>query len=1210
VDHRLAKVPEGYTLQAYDDCGVAGLQPHLQVVGDTYLFTYGTHDNDGDLRARSAAFSYKVLSLVYERLDPHGSYALGLTYATDQVYKRVQSLWANGVELHPPLPLPKGHAIRVVVGVPGGLLPEGRLALEIRIHGEVNATVSEVELWSDGPPPTEALQMTSVWGVQGTLVGRVVDLRRDGVADVRVSLCRGDETVALAQAATGPDGSFRFSLASLALAQEDRLRLVAAAAGREVAYAVPPERRHFVPVSYRPQPAAVAGLSVSRMSLDGIWRFSPASSGTPGTRDLGGQDWQDVRVPGQWRQQGFDIPPEQSVTMAREFEVPAEWAGCRLFLRFDAIHAGTTYWLNGKRLGYSENLFTPVEWEVTQGAVPGQRNRLDLEMKVATVSEQLSCSSGYAFHSLGGIDRSVGLFALPRVQVARMRLFTDLDASYRDAELRLALAIDNPGPAPLAGLGLTVTLRAPDGQTVAHSRPHLDLGELAPGTHDVSLVSQVASPLKWNAEQPHLYALAIELREGDRALERIERQIGFRKVEVKDGQVCVNGVAVKLAGACHHEIDPLSGRAGTAKHAATDVELLKLANLNTLRTSHYPPVKELVEAADRLGMYLEVEAPFCWVAPTEDVEHLWEVLTPTTAMLDDYNSHPSVLFWSIANESHLNEAFLIANRLVRELDPSRLTTFNHPFSKAENEVQFDLANRHYPGLPYEAAAPVTGQPLVLGEYNFPVCHEQTDVLIDPGLRELWGHGHADPASAYAAECAASIALPPLKPGTPPGAWTAILRSPRVAGGMIWASHDDSFYFRDGTHAGYSWVHGFWGLVDAWRRPKPEWWLAKLIYAPVWFPRRQVPFRDGQSEVVVPVENRYAFTDLEALAFAWELGGHAGMAQASVPPQAAGALTIAVPADTRPGQRLVLRCSDRAGRLVSAAAIALGEPEPVVVPRPRAGAPEWHDDGGKISLHGKGFALVFDRARAALDPQDPAHAAALVEAPALHLTRYDFGDLAGPKSEPYAVLPEPGTRVVEAVDVREHPDGLEIVTRDRYPDVAGTIVWLIDREGLTTLRTDYTYSGHETAVREIGVRLRLPAATDRLHWRRWSEWGVFPDDSISRTEGTALAWRPGTHGPDPEGLRPDWPWSQDQTALGTADFRSIRFHIYEAALTDAAGRGVRVLAAGDRHVRACLDPAGGAWLHVLSSCRLGQTPLKAGDRITGEFTLQLLGNDAP
>src|ERR1035441_10468094 len=123
--------------------------------------------------------------------------------------------------------------------------------------------------------------------------------------------------------------------------------------------------------------------------------------------------------------------------MAREFVVPKAWASNRIILRFDAIHAGTRYWLNGHELGYSENLFTPVERDITEAAQPGQTNRLDLEMKVATVSEALSCSSTYAFHSLGGIDRSVRLFALPPTYISQLHVNAQLDKDYRDGELHV-----------------------------------------------------------------------------------------------------------------------------------------------------------------------------------------------------------------------------------------------------------------------------------------------------------------------------------------------------------------------------------------------------------------------------------------------------------------------------------------------------------------------------------------------------------------------------------------------------------------------------------------------------------------------------------------------------------------------------------------------------------------------------------------------------
>ena len=142
----------------------------------------------------------------------------------------------------------------------------------------------------------------------------------------------------------------------------------------------------FKPVHYRPMAEEVGGLERSALTLNGVWRICCGPATTP-MESIHGENWRDFHVPGQWVLQGFDFPQDQAVSMAREFPIPREWAGFRLFLRFDAIHSGTRYWLNGRKLGYSENLFTPVEWEITETALPGENNRIDLLMKVEMLSE-------------------------------------------------------------------------------------------------------------------------------------------------------------------------------------------------------------------------------------------------------------------------------------------------------------------------------------------------------------------------------------------------------------------------------------------------------------------------------------------------------------------------------------------------------------------------------------------------------------------------------------------------------------------------------------------------------------------------------------------------------------------------------------------------------------------------------------------------------
>jgi hypothetical protein len=176
--------------------------------------------------------------------------------------------------------------------------------------------------------------------------------------------------------------------------------------------------------------------------------------------------------------------------------------------------------------------------------------------------------------------------------------------------------------------------------------------------------------------------------------------------------------------------------------------------------------------------------------------------------------------------------------------------------------------------------------------------------------------------------------------------------------------------------------------------------------------------------------------------------------------------------------------------------------------------------------------------------------------------------------------------------------------ERFDAVTGSTTWLLDRRGVGTLTYDYAYTGQPISVREIGVRVLLEPACDEIVWKRWSEWAVYPEDSISRIEGRAKARRTPHYDPSEERFRPTWPWALDQTELGTNDFRAVKLNIREAVLLSPRGEGLRVCANADAHVRACLDPAG-VKLHLLSECRLRPVSLKPGDRLRGRFAVELL-----
>ncbi|MGW1128032.1 glycoside hydrolase family 2 protein [Streptomyces sp. NPDC002526] len=338
----------------------------------------------------------------------------------------------------------------------------------------------------------------------------------------------------------------------------------------------------------------------------------------------------------------------------------------------------------------------------------------------------------------------------------------------------------------------------------------------------------VAAPLKWDAEHPNLYTLTAAFTVGG-VTETVTRRSGFRQVEVEGNQLVVNGKPVHLLGVCHHSITEKQGRSTNAAMEEQAARLYKEANCNYIRTSHYPPTPALLDWADRLGLYVEVEAPVCFQQKTvDDPAYAEQYMTQFAEMIERDRSHACVVEWSVGNESGMGRNFASENTYAHETDPSRPTVFED-MGQSNGGNQTDIYSGHYPSL--QNANGNARQPIQYGEFAHVPCYNTGTLQTDPGVRDFWGHSIAKLAAKFRA-------------------------TNGVVGGAIWTAIDEVFHLPNGP-VGY----GEWGIIDLWRRRKPEFWLTQKAFSPVQIEDGVLTGQTPGGAVSVPVKNWHDHTNL-------------------------------------------------------------------------------------------------------------------------------------------------------------------------------------------------------------------------------------------------------------------------------------------------------------------------------------------------------------
>ncbi|MGB8011869.1 MAG: glycoside hydrolase family 2 TIM barrel-domain containing protein [Terriglobales bacterium] len=437
--------------------------------------------------------------------------------------------------------------------------------------------------------------------------------------------------------------------------------------------------------------------NAAALDLNGTWRFKPDPEPEFFQTSFSDSDWKDIKVPAHWMMEGFDSKSGIG-GYRRRLQIPASFRSRRIKLLFEGVYSGAEVWLNGKRVGSHEGGFAPFELDVTNVARIGGDNLLEVLVRENTLSSHLDDMSSYANFPLAGIFRQVRIFSVPEAHVRRFHVQTVFDAStqgasYKDATLTLDLSVENESSHEINGAPLVFSLKDPDGHLVPLANDHLDV-KLAPWSRlEQRMEFHVASPEHWEAEHPRLYTLTAKLSGAAGASEVVSRRVGFRQVEIRGTEFLINGVPVKLRGSGYFESDPLTGRTITPDRARSDLQMLKEANLDAFRTEVILPLEELYDDADELGFYVEAESPFCWVDESSDLRYLPTFVQRTAEILDRERSHPSIIIWSVGNESTSGPDFEAAHQFVKKQDLTRpasagqsatleLDTMHNPISLA------------------------------------------------------------------------------------------------------------------------------------------------------------------------------------------------------------------------------------------------------------------------------------------------------------------------------------------------------------------------------------------------------------------------------------------------------------------------------------------------------------------------------------------------
>jgi beta-galactosidase len=661
-------------------------------------------------------------------------------------------------------------------------------------------------------------------------------------------------------------------------------------------------------------------------SLNGTWKYHYSSNLTERVPDFWKADfndksWANLAVPSNVELSGYGIPIYVNITYPwawngqkptppvvpendpnntvnsyrREFNVPAAWSGRPIYLTFDGVNSFFYVWVNGERVGMGKDSRTPVEFDIAPYVKPGKN--------LIAVENFRWCDGSYLedqdMWRMSGIFRDVYLWSPPAVSVRDFEVKPGLDAECKDAVFSVDVQLRNAS-SNAASIAVEARLLDPSGKQVVTFQNKLAINA---GTNGATkLVGPVVAPMKWSAEIPTLYTLLLTVSdENGKVIEAIPWKVGFRKVEIKDGNLLVNGKRVLFKGVNRHEFDPDLGQAITYKSMERDIQVMKQFNVNAMRCCHYPNQTVWYDLCDRYGIYLideaDIESHGMGYGPetlAKNPDWADAHLNRTVRMVERDKNHPSVIIWSLGNEAGDGPNFEKTSAWIHQRDTSRPVHYEQAGRKSHTDIVCPMYP-HPQTLADYASKPQT-RPFIMCEYEHAMGNGQGD---------FWSY------------------------------WDQIYNKPHLQGGFIWDWVDQGLrtpqqrttraYEKPGKGAKTFWAYGgdfgpkdvpsddnfcCNGLVDPDRKPHPGAFEVKHVYQ--YIHTKPVDLKARQFEVC----NRYDFTSIHEIAKGtWQLKEDGTVIQSGplpefiLAPQARQQFTVPVKDFTpKPGREYFLTVS--------------------------------------------------------------------------------------------------------------------------------------------------------------------------------------------------------------------------------------------------------------------------------------------------------------